>query len=156
MFYLKRYIFVFMFLFLLVTSGCRSSGIIYHINENVDFSFIKRVAVMPMDNLTNEKSANEIVRHVVISELLASGLVEVVVPGEVMYAINRLNIKNISSHCCKNTTNKIIEVDAVNQTIRTQSGATLQELVDAGKPHGLWFPVLPESKWSCTIASAIA
>ncbi len=52
--------------------------------------------------------------------------------------------------------NKIMEVDVANQTIRTQSGATLQELVDAGKPHGLWFPVLPESKWSCTIASAIA
>ena len=52
--------------------------------------------------------------------------------------------------------NKIIEVDVKNQTIRSQSGASLQDLVDAGEPHGLWFPVLPESKWSCTIASAIA
>jgi hypothetical protein len=52
---------------------------------------------MPMDNLTDEKFAGEIVRHVVISELLASGLVDVVVPGEVMAAINKLGIKSISS-----------------------------------------------------------
>jgi glycolate oxidase len=52
--------------------------------------------------------------------------------------------------------NTVHEVDAPNQTIRAQSGVTLQEVVDAGAPHGLWLPNLPESKWSCTIASAIA
>ncbi|MCK4758309.1 MAG: FAD-binding oxidoreductase [Thermoplasmata archaeon] len=52
--------------------------------------------------------------------------------------------------------NQIIEVDVDNQTIRAQSGASLQDLVDAVELHGLWFPVLPESKWSCTLASAIA
>jgi len=52
--------------------------------------------------------------------------------------------------------NKVHELDADNQTIRAQSGVTLQEVVDASEPHGLWLPNLPESKWSCTIASAIA
>lgn len=52
--------------------------------------------------------------------------------------------------------NKIIEVDVENQTVRAQSGASLQDIVDACKPHGLWYPVLPESKWSCTVAAAIA
>jgi hypothetical protein len=97
MFLLRRGAFVFILLFLFFISGCRSGGIVYHINENVDFSFIKRVAVMPLDNLTGEKAAGEIIKQVVISELLASGLVEVVVPGQVLYSINRLNIKNISS-----------------------------------------------------------
>ncbi len=50
----------------------------------------------------------------------------------------------------------VVELDVANQTIRCQSGVTLQEVVDAGAPHGLWLPNLPESKWSCTVASAIA
>lgn len=52
--------------------------------------------------------------------------------------------------------NKVEEVDVPNQTARVQSGVTVQEVVDAGEPHGLWLPNLPESKWSCTVASAIA
>jgi hypothetical protein len=97
MYLLRKCVLMFVLLFLLISSGCRGGGIIYHIDDNVDFSFIKRVAIMPLDNLTGEKTAGELIRQVVISELLASGLVEVVVPGEVLYAINRLNIKNISS-----------------------------------------------------------
>ncbi len=52
--------------------------------------------------------------------------------------------------------NNIIEVDVPNQTIRTQAGATLQEINDALEKHGLWLPNLPESKWICTIGSEIA
>ncbi|MBM4248590.1 MAG: FAD-binding oxidoreductase [Euryarchaeota archaeon] len=52
--------------------------------------------------------------------------------------------------------NRIIEVDAANQTVRAQGGATMQEILDALEPHGLWIPNLPESKWSCTVASEIA
>ncbi|MCG2710147.1 MAG: hypothetical protein L6246_07530 [Thermodesulfovibrionales bacterium] len=59
----------------------------------MDFGYVKRVAVLPLDNLTNEKYAGEIVRQVVISELLASGLVDVVVPGEVIAAIQKLRLK---------------------------------------------------------------
>jgi len=51
--------------------------------------------------------------------------------------------------------NRIIEVDVKNQTVRAQAGATLQEVNDALAPHGLWYPVLPESKWSCTVGSEI-
>jgi len=51
--------------------------------------------------------------------------------------------------------NRIIEIDENNQTIGVQAGATLQEINDALEPYGLWYPVLPESKWSCTIGSEI-
>ena len=47
----------------------------YYINQDTDFSFIKTVAVLPLDNLTNDRFAGESVRQVVISELLASGQV---------------------------------------------------------------------------------
>ncbi len=94
---LKRYVLALIFIIIFIVSGCRGSAPVYHVSEDVDFSFFKRVAVMPLDNLTNEKSAGEIVRQVVISELLASGLVDVVVPGEVMAAVSELGIQNISS-----------------------------------------------------------
>jgi len=70
---------------------------VYHIRADYDFSYIKRVAVVPFENQSGNREAGEIVRHVVISELLASGLVDVVVPGEVNSALNDLGIKKIST-----------------------------------------------------------
>ncbi len=93
----KKYILTLMMLIMLMVSGCRSNAPFYHINPDVDFSFFKNVAVLPLDNLTNNKAAGQIIKQVVISELLASGLVDVVIPGEVMSAISELDIQNISS-----------------------------------------------------------
>ncbi|MBI5055087.1 MAG: hypothetical protein HZB61_00525 [Nitrospirae bacterium] len=84
-------------LIFLFISGCGGKAPIYHIREDIDFSYFKKVAVMPLDNLSNDRTAGEVVRQVVISELLSSGLVDVVVPGEVMAAVSELDIKNISS-----------------------------------------------------------
>ncbi len=80
-----------------ITSGCRGTVPTYHVSEDIDFSFYKKVAVLPFDNLTNDKYAGEIVRQVVISELLASGFVDVAFPGEVKNAINDMGIKSVSS-----------------------------------------------------------
>jgi PBP1b-binding outer membrane lipoprotein LpoB len=79
-------------------SGCsRDNYATYHKSQDIDFSFVKKVAVMPLENLTDEKSAGDIVRQLTISELLASGLVDVEVPGEVFSAVNDLGIKNLTS-----------------------------------------------------------
>ncbi len=91
---LKKYTVVWIFVTMFICSGCGGKGVpSYYINPDVDFSFIKRVAVLPMDNLTNDRSAADIVRHVVISELLASGLVDVVVPGDAIAAVENLKLK---------------------------------------------------------------
>lgn len=94
---LKKYALTGMLCLLLLGAGCRSSMPSFHVRQDVDFGFIKRVAVLPLNNLTNERFAAEAVRQVVISELLASGLVDVVIPGEVKAAIDRLGIKSVSS-----------------------------------------------------------
>jgi len=93
----KRFqVFIIILLFMLI--GCRGNmQTPYHVSNDVDFSFIKNVAVLPLENLSNEKAAGEIMRRLVISELLASGLVNVVVPGEVMAAVKDLGIKNFTS-----------------------------------------------------------
>lgn len=87
---------MFLTVFLSVGSGCVDIGkgtSSFYINQQIDFSFIKKVAVLPLDNLTSDKFAGEVVRHVVISELLATGLVEVVVPGDSIAAIENLKVK---------------------------------------------------------------
>ena len=93
----RKYILTLTILITVMLSGCGGKAPVYHIDPNVDFSFFKNVAVLPLDNLTNNKSSGEIVKQMVISELLASGLVDVVIPGEVMSAISELGIQNISS-----------------------------------------------------------
>lgn len=66
----------------------------FYIRQDYDFSFIKRVAVLPLDNLTNEKFAGEAVRQVVICELLTTGLVDVIVPGDADAAIDKLGLRS--------------------------------------------------------------
>ncbi|MEJ2314179.1 MAG: hypothetical protein P8Y85_05265 [Nitrospirota bacterium] len=85
---------------MLMTLGCRGSLKEYEasfINPNFDFSYVKTVAVLPFDNLTQDRNAGDVVRHLVINELLATELVEVVVPGEAVAGMNSLGIKSVST-----------------------------------------------------------
>lgn len=54
----------------------------FYTRQNFDFSFIKKVAVLPFDNFTNEKFAAEHIRRLVINEILASGVADVALSGE--------------------------------------------------------------------------
>jgi hypothetical protein len=90
----KRYVLMSVLFAVFICSGCARRGVpSFYINPDVDFSFIKKVAVLPLDNLTNDRFAGEVVRHVVISELLASGLVDVVVPGDAEAAVENLKLR---------------------------------------------------------------
>jgi TolB-like protein len=102
-----------LFIFLL-SAGCRSISPDFHIRQDVDFGFIKRIAVLPFENITDARFANEIVRQIVITEFLASGLVDVVVPGEVITAMKSLQIKSISS---LNTA----QIKALGQALKVQA-----------------------------------
>lgn len=91
---LRKFLLISIIFVVFLISGCAGKGApTFYINQDIDFSFIKKVAVLPLDNLTNDKFAGEAVRQVVISELLASGLVDVVVPGDAVVAIEKLKIK---------------------------------------------------------------
>ena len=95
---LRKLVLVNVVLILFYISGCSSDNYAtYHKSQDIDFSFVKKVAVMPLKNLTDEESAGEIVRQLTISELLASGLVDVEVPGEVLSAVNDLGIKSLTA-----------------------------------------------------------
>lgn len=59
-------------------------------NPRFDFSFVERVAVLPFENLTNDRQAGFRATRLMVTELLASGAVDVVEPGEVQAAMRAL------------------------------------------------------------------
>ena len=99
--WLKGYSFCFLLTALcslLLLYACAGRGTpSFYIRQDYDFSYIKKVAVLPLDNLTNEKFAADAVRQVVICELLSTGLVDVTVPGEADAAVDKLGVKSIRS-----------------------------------------------------------
>ena len=58
-------------------------------HPQIDFSFVERVAVLPFENLSNDQQAGFRATRLLITELLASGAVDVVEPGEVQAALSR-------------------------------------------------------------------
>ncbi len=62
-------------------------------NPRFDFGYVERVAVVPFENLSNDPTAAPRVTRLVITELLASGAVDVVEPGEVQAALDRMGTR---------------------------------------------------------------
>lgn len=70
--------------------GCRSgTGTTEFVNPRFDFGFLERVAVLPFENLSSDRQAAPRATRLMITELLATGAVDVVEPGEVQAALNR-------------------------------------------------------------------
>ncbi len=80
----------------LVSAGCASSTTRY-IHPNVDMGSIKRVAVLPFENLTQERTAGEKVQKIFLTELLASEAFEVVEPGQVTQALRASRIEQVEA-----------------------------------------------------------
>jgi len=64
------------------------------VNPQADFSLVRRVAVLPLENLTQDLAASEKVRQLLIIELLSSGSVEVVDVGEVARGLRAAAVAN--------------------------------------------------------------
>ena len=83
---------------LLLTQACATpdaEGSLF-VHPNADWSNYQRVAVLPLDNLTNERYAGERVREVINIELNAQGLFEAVELGEVNRAVRTQGLANLS------------------------------------------------------------
>lgn len=59
-------------------------------NPGFDFSFVERVAVLPFENLSGDRQAGLRATRLAITELLASGALDVVEPGEVQAAMAKM------------------------------------------------------------------
>lgn len=86
-------------LFFLLLSGCK--GPMSYINPSADFTYIKRVAVAPLVNLTNDKFADGKVMNVVATEILRRNIFDVVEFGEVAKVLREEGLKGdnlVSKH----------------------------------------------------------
>lgn len=85
--YFKRYILlIFLFAFSVVQNGCSTAPKQY-IKTNVNFQYIKKVAVLPLNNLTDDRYAGEKVKSIIVMDILESGVFEVAEEGEVNKAV---------------------------------------------------------------------
>ncbi len=76
-----------------IMAACASNAVRNcYVRENYDLSYIKRVAVLPFGNLSNDKAAGERLRNMFACELLASGLVDVASSGETSAAFDKLRM----------------------------------------------------------------
>lgn len=63
--------------------GCATKSRVY-VNPNTNFGFIKRVAVLPFENLSNDRFADKKVRDVFVTALLSTEVIDVPELGEVL------------------------------------------------------------------------
>ncbi|MCP4205288.1 MAG: hypothetical protein GY769_25540 [bacterium] len=59
-------------------------------NPNFDFAFVETVAVLPLENHSRDRQAGVRATRLLITELLASGAIDVVEPGQVQAALDRI------------------------------------------------------------------
>lgn len=83
----------------LALAGCAapSAQPSFHLRQDIDLSTIKKVAVLPLENLTNDKYAADAVRHVIVNELLVSGVVDVSMPGDAMAAAEKAGVRTVTT-----------------------------------------------------------
>jgi TolB-like protein len=105
--------FIVLFLIIGLLYGC-GNGIKYYVRPEVDFSSIKRVAVLPFENYSSDEYADGKVRSAVIIELLSRGI-DVIEPGEVVRTLRELRIRSLDSLQISDiqSIGKILNVDAV-------------------------------------------
>jgi len=63
-----------------------------YVNPNTNFGFIKRVAVLPFENLTSDRFADKKVRDIFVTSLLSTEVIDVPELGEVMKALESQGI----------------------------------------------------------------
>ncbi len=85
-------------------SGCggHGAGEVWR-DQNMDFTAIQTVAVMPFANLTRDSQSGDRVRDVFIPMLMETGSVYVLPPGEVYRALLRINVANPTAPSAEET-----------------------------------------------------
>jgi TolB-like protein len=106
-------------------SGCGSMGPTKFTNPKIDFSFVERVAVLPFENFSNDSAAGARVTRLLVTELLATGAVDVVEPGEVSAAV----VKFGASRSQRPSTEQVLELGKTLGVQAVIAGAVSQSEV---------------------------
>ncbi|MFH0924684.1 MAG: CsgG/HfaB family protein [bacterium] len=79
--------------FIILTIGCSSNIQKVYIHPNTNFKYIKKVAVMPFANLTNDKFSGDRVRNMFVTELLSTRTIDIVELGELQKVLETEGIR---------------------------------------------------------------
>ena len=72
-------------------TGCGAMRTTQFTNTDFNFGFVERVAIVPLENLSQDNQAGVRATRLLATQLLSTGAVDVVEPGEVTAALNRLS-----------------------------------------------------------------
>jgi TolB-like protein len=81
---------------LLLGTRCAGTTTKY-LHPNVDLGAIRRVAVLPFENLTQDRTASEKVQKIFLTELLSLEAFEVVEPGQVTKELRASRIESVEA-----------------------------------------------------------
>jgi TolB-like protein len=81
-----------LFLSLILLVSCAKKQTVYF-HPDVNLAYVKKVAVLPFENLTKDDKAGDVIRDVFVTELLSSGLFEVIAYGETLRALKEGEVK---------------------------------------------------------------
>ncbi len=73
---------------LILLYGCGGGQMVVYVNPAADLSFVKKVAILPFNNFSEDRYAAEKVRNLVTVALLSRGVFDVVEQGEVRKVLN--------------------------------------------------------------------
>ena len=79
-----------LFIVIIVLVGCPGIRPTRFVNPDFNFSFVEKVAVLSFENFSGDQQSGVRATRLLITELLSSGAVDVLEPGEVQAAFNRL------------------------------------------------------------------
>ena len=78
------------------SAGCKSTTTKY-VHPNVDLGAIKRVGILPFENLTADRAAGEKLQKLFLTEVLSLEVFEVVEPGQMNRELKALRIDSLES-----------------------------------------------------------
>ena len=103
------------FFLMTYVSGCAfGNGIKHYVRPGLDVNHINKIAVLPLENHTSERFADDRVKSLVVIDLLSRG-VDVIEPGEVMGLMREMKVRSLKSITSKHIKQigKILKVQAV-------------------------------------------
>lgn len=77
--------------------GCGSSGTTKYIHPNADLASLKKVAVLPFENVTQDRTAGDKLQKIFLVELLSLEVFDVVEPGHVTKTLRGERIESVEA-----------------------------------------------------------
>ncbi len=121
------------FLLLVVGSGCAMLSNGYRSPNRI--SNVKKVAVLPFDNISGRKDAGKVVANIFVSELFESGRFKVEEPGNIVQFMLKERVETVRELETLQFFGKRLEVDAIIV-------GTVEEFDDGFKVGGSQVPVV--------------